>query len=192
MRLASCLLVAATLAIGACKGRDSIGVRVTTTHPARTDDDGTGEGENAIAGLVGGAPFSDVATAFVIESPAAEATTVVYLSSTPLRCLDSSFAGWDHALAGGTMILELTVSGTTPGSFLVVTEPPLSPREGAAEWTRTSARGEPQEARSSGGWVTFDSLAPKGAAKGTFDLAFGTDHLKGKFGATFCPGGSEP
>lgn len=133
-----------------------------------------------------------MAAAFVIESPDSDATTVVYLFSNPVRCLDLSFAGWDHTIANGTLVLELKVLGKDPGAFLAVTGPVLSAREGAAEWMRASGDPPPIEVSSKGGWITLDTVSPRGPATGTFTLDFGSGPLSGSFNAAFCAGGHEP
>jgi hypothetical protein len=43
----------------------------------------------------------------VIESPDSDTTTVIYLLSKPVRCVDLSFSGWDRALGTGSSVLEL-------------------------------------------------------------------------------------
>jgi hypothetical protein len=150
------------------------------------DEDGT------VAGSAGGAPFTRIASAFVIENPESEATTVIYLFSNPVRCLDLSFSGWDRTITKGTLVLELKLLGKTPGSFLAVSTPTPSMREAAAEWMRASADPPPIEVRSTGGWVTLDTLVARGPTTGTFALAFGRGQLTGGFKAAFCAGGHEP
>jgi hypothetical protein len=109
-----------------------------------------------------------------------------------VRCLDLSFSGWDRTIANGTLVLELKLLGKAPAAFLAVTTPTLSMGEGAAEWMRASADPPPIEVRSTGGWITLDSLLPRGPTTGTFALDFGTSHLTGGFKAAFCAGGHEP
>ncbi len=121
-----------------------------------------------------------------------DATTVVYLLSKPVRCMDLSFSGWDRTIADGTSVLELKLQGKVPANFLVVAGPTLSAREAAAEWMRTSADPPPIEVQSRGGWITVDALSPGGPVAGSFALEFGADHLTGRFHAAFCPGGHEP
>jgi hypothetical protein len=57
---------------------------------------------------------------------------------------------------------------------------------------RTSSDPPPVEVRSQGGWITLDSIAGRGPARGSFLLEFGADRLTGKFDASFCPSGHEP
>jgi hypothetical protein len=52
--------------------------------------------------------------------------------------------------------------------------------------------GAVNEVRSSGGWITVDSLSPFGPAVGSFALTFGAGQLTGRFNAAFCAGGHEP
>src|SRR5580698_11022514 len=78
--------------------------------PAETD------GSNVLGGSIDGVPFTS-AMALWIESPDMESTTVIYLLSKPVRCLDLSFSDWDRHLPGGTTFLELTFFGHSPGTF---------------------------------------------------------------------------
>jgi hypothetical protein len=184
----------AAVALVACKGRDaSPTLDVLPASSSKASAEGMAvDATSTITGSVGGTPFTDVAAAFVIESPDSDTTTVIYLFSKPVRCLDLSFSEWDRALGTGSSVLELKVLGKAPGSYLSVATPTLSPREAAAEWKRTSATGVANEVRSSGGWITVDSLFPSGPATGTFALEFAAGHLTGRFNAAFCTDGHEP
>jgi hypothetical protein len=184
-------LSAVALALLSCKSHDARqGPGLPQIPRAETLAEDATDEQNTIAGSPGGLSFPQVAAAFVIESPDSDATTVIYLLSKPVRCLDLSFAGWDRTIAKGTSILELKVLGKAPGSFLVVTTTP-SKREGSADWTRT-AEPQPVEVHSTGGWIILDTLLPRGPATGSFSLEFERDQLAGKFNATFCAGGHEP
>jgi hypothetical protein len=185
--------VCAALFLLACKdGPPKSEPEAGPAPPAQTEVGDATEDESTIAGSAGGTSFTHVATAFVIESPESDGTTVIYLFSKPVRCLDLSFAGWDRTIARGTLVLDLRLLGKAPASFLVVTEPTLSSREAAAEWMRTSGDPPPVEVRSKGGWITLDTLSPGGPATGTFALDFGASRLSGSFKAAFCAGGHEP
>jgi hypothetical protein len=188
------LPVVALLAVLACKARDgSTSPSLPPPAPSKAcADSRAADAENTITGAVGGVAFTDIATAFVIESPDLDTTTVIYLLSKPARCLDLSFSEWDRLIATGTSVLELKLVGHAPGSFLAVTTPTLSPREAAAEWMRISAKGVANEVRSSGGRILLDSISPRGPATGSFALAFGGGQLTGRFNAAFCPNGYEP
>jgi len=181
------------LCLFACKDREAKPApELAALSPALTQTGDAAEEQGTIAGAAGGTPFTRVAAAFVIESPDADATTVVYLFSNPVRCLDLSFSGWDRTVENGTLVLELRLLGKAPGSFLAVTDPTFSAHEAAAEWMRTSADPPPVDVRSKGGWITLDSLSPRGPATGTFSLDFGASQLAGSFKAAFCAGGHEP
>jgi len=184
-------LLCAALCPVACTDRHSRPTPEVVAAPAPTSDDAAEE-KSTIAGSVGRMPFIHVRAAFVIESPDSDATTVVYLFSNPVRCLDLSFSGWDRTIANGTLVLELKLLGNAPGAFLAVTSSTLSARQAAAEWMRTSAEPPPVEVRSTGGRVTLDALVPRGPATGTFALDFGASQLTGSFKAAFCAGGHEP
>src|SRR3984957_19721280 len=184
-------LLCASLCSGACKGRQPRPAPELAVVPAQTPDDAAEE-KSTIAGSVGRMQFTHVADAFVIESPDSDATTVVYLFSNPVRCLDLSFSGWDRTIANGTLVLELKLLGNAPGAFLAVTSSTLSARQEAAEGMGTSAEPPPVEVRSTGGRVTLDALVPRGPATGTFALDFGASQLTGSFKEAFCAGGHEP
>jgi hypothetical protein len=185
----------ALLALLACKDREPSpapeAVPLSPT-PVQVDAPVEEQGPGTITGVAGGTPFTHVAAAFVIEGPESEATTVVYLFSNPVRCLDLSFSGWDRAVSNGTLVLELKLLGKAPGTFLVVTGSTLSVREAAVEWMRTSADPPPVEVRSKGGFITLETLSAGGPATGAFSLDFGASRLTGTFKAAFCAGGHEP
>ena len=188
------VVVLAAFALLACKGHDANpapDLPLTALVHARLDDGGARR-ENAIAGSAAGTAFTTVEAAFVIESPESYATTVIYLLSKPVRCVDLSFSEWERAIPDGTMVLELKVFGNAPGAFLTVTTTPHSPREATADWMRTTPRGAEKVIPSDGGWITIDSLSSHGPATGTFALDFGASQLAGTFNATFCANGHEP
>ncbi len=181
------------LALLACKdGEPSPAPESAPLPPAPVPVDAPADEQGTIAGAAGGTPFNRVAAAFVIESPDSDATTVVYLFSNPVRCLDLSFSGWDRAVSNGTLVLELKLLGKAPGTFLAVKDGALSVREATAEWMRTSADPPPVEVRSRGGFITLETLSARGPATGAFSLDFGASRLTGTFKAAFCPGGHEP
>jgi hypothetical protein len=187
------LALLATIALFACKNREpSPAPENAPLPPAPVAVDASADDQGTIAGAAGGTPFTHVAAAFVIESPDSDATTVVYLFSNPVRCLDLSFAGWDRAVSNGTLVLELKLLGKAPGTFLAVTTPTLSAREAAAEWMRTSADPPPVEVRSKSGFIRLETLSTRGPATGAFSLDFGASRLTGTFKAAFCAGGHEP
>jgi hypothetical protein len=186
--------VLSSFAAMACKGGDAtpaLGVPAGPPAPARIDDGGRTV-ESTIAGAVGWVGVADVGAAFVIESPDSDETTVIYVLSKAVPCIDLSFSGWVDALDSGTSVLELKVLGKAPGSFLVVPTPAPSPRQAIAAFSRNSAKGAPYEARSTGGWITLESLSNQGSATGSFDLKFAAGRLTGRFNAAFCPNGHEP
>ncbi len=187
-------VVLASFVTPACNGRDAPpapGVLAGPLAAAGIDDSGR-TGESSIAGAVNGAAFAEVPAAFVIESPDSDGTTVIYLLSKPARCVDLSFSHWVDAIESGTSVLELMVSGKAPGGFFVATAPTPSWHQAAASVSRTSIAGASNEARSTGGWITLESLSNRGPATGSFDLKFTTGRLTGKFNAAFCPNGHEP
>jgi hypothetical protein len=186
--------VAAAFVVLGCKGREaSMALESSPSPLSRAQvDSGGPQGRSTIAGSAGGVAFGDVEAAFMIESPDSDATTVVYLFSKPVRCVDLSFSGWDHTIPTGTMVLQLKVFGNAPGNFLSVTTTPLAAREAVAECMRTSPDGAQNDVISGGGWITLDSLSIRGAATGSFTLEFGAGELTGTFNAAFCADGHEP
>ncbi len=186
------LVVLSSFAALACKGRDASPARSVPVSPLWFAGDSGWTGKSSIAGTVGGTGFAEVGTAFMIESPDSDASTVIYLLSKAVSCIDLSFSGWIDALESGTTVLELEVFCKVPGSFLVVTTPTPSWHQATASLSRTSANGASSEARSTGGWINLDSLSYRGVATGSFDLTFAKGRLTGEFEAAFCQNGHEP
>ncbi len=186
--------LAAALAMMACKGRDATPAPdLSPAPPAHAQvEDGGPQGGSTVLGSACGAAFTDVEAAYVIESPDSDGTTVIYLFSKPVSCIDLSFSGWERVIPNGTMVLQLKLAGKAPGNYLTVATTPPSAREAAAECMRTSPRGTTSDAPSGGGWITLDSLSARGPATGTFLLEFGAGLLTGRFSAAFCADGHEP
>ncbi len=149
------------------------------------------DGPNVLGGSPDGMPFIS-ATAFRIETPDMESTTVIYLLSNPVRCLDLSFSDWDRHLPGGTTFLELKFFGNSRGTFWAVNAQVPAPKQVAVTYVKPSARGPSNEVRASGGTVNLDAAPPREAVSLNLSLAFGSHQLTGKITALFCPGGHEP
>jgi len=148
--------------------------------------------ENVVAGVACGAPFSHVSSALRIESPDSNATTVIYLLSNPVTCVDLSFAGWDRTVIQGTTVLELKVFGKTPGTYRVG-EGPVNARVAAVECSRNAGRRAHRRGALDGGLgqprYAVSVVLPR------LDISRSTSrevHVTGTFDATFCPGGHEP
>jgi hypothetical protein len=189
-RLGGAFLVAAATA---CRGRNVPGPTESgQVAPALVASASQDAGAGNVSGRVGGRDFGGVASAFRIESPDSNADTVVYLFSTPVRCLDLSLADWDDRLDPNTMVLELHLVGRTPGSYLAVDSPEPAAHEAIVRASQASARGGPRESRATGGWITVEALSRGGPASGAFELTFGTQPVTGRFDAEFCGGGHEP
>jgi hypothetical protein len=124
----------------------------------------------------------------VIESPESDNTTVIYLTSTPVGCVDLSFSGWDRMIGAGTSILQLKVPGMRPGRYRVV----MPPTEATAKWMQSEGARPSSEMDSEGGWISVDAVSARGAAMGTFVVDFAAGRLAGTFNANFCPNGHEP
>jgi hypothetical protein len=176
----------------ACQGRDPTPAELSQDQPGPTQLGDGIEAKSGIAGAVGGSAFDHVAAAFLIESPESERTTVIYLTSNPVQCVDLSFSGWDRLIATGTLVLQLKVVGKLPGRYLAVSPPTVSPREGTAKWIRNERPRPSSEMDAQGGWITIDTLSARGPTRGSFELEFAAGRLIGKFNAVFCPNGHEP
>jgi hypothetical protein len=153
--------------------------------PAETD------GSNVLGGSIDGVPFTS-AMALWIESPDMESTTVIYLLSKPVRCLDLSFSDWDRHLPVGTTFLELKFFGHSPGTFWAVNAEIPAPEQVVVTYVKTFAGGTSNEIRASGGTVNLDAAAPRDSVSLNLSLAFGSHPLTGNVTALFCPGGHEP
>jgi hypothetical protein len=149
------------------------------------------DGANVLGGSADGVPFT-TATAFRIESPDLESTTVIYLLSKPVRCLELSFSDWDRHLPGGTTFFELKFFGNSPGTFWAVNAEVPAPKQVAVTYVKPSAAGTADEVRPSGGTVDLGAAAPRETVSLNVSLAFGSHHLTGTIPALFCPGGHEP
>jgi hypothetical protein len=146
---------------------------------------------DTIVGSADGKPFTNAA-AFFIESPDVDSTTVIYVFSRPMRCLDLSFSGWDQELPQQTTFLELKVFAREPGALPAVTAEAPGPGEAVASYTRSAGAATPNETRATGGTVTLAAFAPGTSATVTFSLVFGTHRLMGNVTAVYCLGGHEP
>jgi hypothetical protein len=135
------------------------------------------DGSNVLGGSVDGVPFTS-AMALWIESPDIESTTVIYLLSKSVRCLDLSFSDWDV--------------GHSPGTFWAVNAEVPAPEQVVVTYVKTFAGGTSNEIRASGGTVNLDAAVPRDAVSLNLSLAFGSHPLTGKITALFCPGGHEP
>jgi hypothetical protein len=177
----------------ACHGRDASPSSDASPAPLATHvrDEDTSPGNNVIVGSAGGAAFRTVEAAFVIESPEAAATTVIYLFSKPVSCVDLSFSAWDHALPRETVVLQLKLLGKEPGRFLAVTTP-AAPGEAAAQCMRVTAAGAEHVVAAKGGEISLDSVSVGGPARGRVALNFGATQMGGQFTATFCANSYEP
>ncbi len=187
--------LALSLCLIACKSRTPRGLSEASAL-GNGGATATGAGPEAggagvLTGSADGTPFTNAA-AFVIESPDVEATTVIYVLSRPVRCVDLSFSEWDKRLPGETTFLELKFSGHAPGTFWAVETDVPSPGQVVATYSRPSAGGASDDIRSTGGTVTLATIAPRDAASVSFSMAFGSHQMTGNLTALFCPGGHQP
>jgi hypothetical protein len=150
------------------------------------------DGSGSVDGTVNGDAYASVAAARVIGSPDSKSTTVVYVFSRPVACSELCSPGWDERIKDQTQSLELKLFGKTPATFSVVKTATPAAGETSVNYTLSSTTSTPQELGASSGQVVLAALDASGAAKGSFDLNFGTDALKGSFDAAYCPGGHEP
>jgi hypothetical protein len=188
MRAASRIL-AATAILAACHGRNPAGLDGGMATADGTAD--VGAQEPGIIRGAGGKVIARVASAYVIESPDSDGTTVVYLFSRPVRCLDLSVPDWDRSLEEGTQVVKVTLSGGSPGRYRVLGSTPTR-GEASLEASRATPRGAVQEVRASQGWLVLDALVPRGAAAGSFGVDLDRDRWDARFEAEFCQGGHEP
>jgi hypothetical protein len=148
-------------------------------------------GSGVVTGSADGMPFTNAA-AFLIENPDLESTTVLYVFSTPVSCLDLSFSEWDRRLAKGTSFLELKISGRAQRQLPVEMTGAPGPGEAVARYARSAAPETSNETRATGGTIALMTFFPRSSATVSFSLAFGKNHLNGNVIAAFCPGGHEP
>ena len=148
-------------------------------------------GSGGVTGSADGRPFTNAA-AFLIENPDLESTTVLYLFSKPVSCLDLSFSEWDRRLARGTNFLELKIFGRAQRPLPVVMTGTPGPGEAVARYARSAAPETSNETRATGGTITLAMFLPRSSATVSFSLAFEKNRLNGNVTAAFCPGGHEP
>ena len=188
-RAAYALALAATV-IG-CKGKEPAKLSPAPVTPDALAMANAQPGSGVITGSADGRPFTDAA-AFVIESPDVESTTVIYIFSKPVRCVDLSFSEWDRHLPRGTTFLTLKISGPAQRQLNAVKTETPGPGEAVANYARSAAPEIPNETRATSGSVTLMTFVPRSFATVSFLLAFGSNPLIGDITATFCPGGHEP
>ena len=140
-----------------------------------------------IAGSANGAPFSGVASAFLIGAPDSASTQVVYLFSIPVECSVLGSTGWDTRVPTGAHALELKMLGSEPATYGVT--PSATPAAGEASVNATLAG---NEQAASGGSVVLETLSAGASASGHFSVQLDTESLTGSFVATFCADGHEP
>jgi hypothetical protein len=148
-------------------------------------------GSGGVTGSADGRPFTNAA-AFLIENPDLESTTVLYVFSAPVSCLDLSFSEWDRRLPSGTSFLELKIFGRAQRQLPVEMTGTPGPGEAVARYARSAAPETSNETRATGGTITLATFLPRSSATVSFSLAFGKNHLNGNLTAAFCPGGHEP
>jgi hypothetical protein len=190
-RLRSALAAALVVVVLECNGKEP-----TRGSPARETADALAmaNAQPVLGGLTGsadGRPFTNAA-AFLIENPDLESTTVLYIFSTPVNCLDLSFSEWDRRLATGTNFLELKIFGRAQRPLPVVMTGTPGPGEAVARYARSAAPETSNETRATGGTITLTRFLPRSSATVSFSLAFERNRLNGNVTAAFCPGGHEP
>jgi hypothetical protein len=160
--------------------------------PSPVAVNGLAQAKGTVTGSVNGKPFRGVEAAWRIESPDVEGVNVVYLFSSPVRCIDLSFTGWDRGFDNGTTVLALEMFGTTSGDYLVGPGPAPSSHGAIVQWIGPSSHAAPSSITATGGWVVLDASVPRSSTSGSFDVSFGANRLTGTFNASFCAGGHEP
>jgi hypothetical protein len=138
-----------------------------------------------------GALIAPRESSFVIESPDADAATVVYLFSKPVRCLDLSLPGWDKLMGDKTFVLEIVLGGKGPGTYRVTTTA-LGPDGASVQVPRSSGRAGGESLQAGDGAVRLESRRPRGAAQGSFDVTVGGRQWLARFDAEYCAGGHQP
>jgi hypothetical protein len=174
-----------------CKGKEPAKLPPAPAIPDALATANAQPGSGVVTGSADGTSFTDAA-AFVIESPDVESTTVIYIFSKPVRCLDLSFSEWDRHLPRGTTFLALKINGPPQRQLNAVKTETPGPGEAVANYARSAAPEIANETRATGGTVTLMAFVPRSYATVSFSLAFGRGPLIGDITAAFCPGGHEP
>jgi hypothetical protein len=191
------LLLASTATWGSCSSGSS----------KAADPSGSG----TITGAGSLASWAKVAASHWIAKPAVGSPPVIaYLFESPVDCSAMTTVGWDLALKGAILELDLWELGPTgpvltgSGARPLLGESPISaPRTftiatagGTATASYLFGQANPD---ATGGTVTVDALNPSRNVMGSLDVTFpasggatGPASAKGSFDATWCGAGIEP
>ena len=135
--------------------------------------------------------MANVLSTYVIENPDSEETTVVYLFSTPVRCLDLSLPDWDTSIGEANLALEVVVGGREPGMYRVVDSSPAR-GEASIRTVRSPSHARSAELHAVNGWVRLEAATPGSSVKGSFEATVGASGWVARFNADDCPGGHQP
>jgi hypothetical protein len=174
--------LAATLIFAGC-GTSSTGAPGTdgAIKDGGSNDVATSLPGNAIHGTVMGMLFSAVSSSYWVQNPSpGGAPTLVFLADESLSCQSLSVSGWDKTLGANTQLLEIGLPGPTASTFHILMD------------ADANYLGGPYNPSADAGSITITAVNVGQSLDGTFDLAFGTDALRGTFDAHFCPSGVEP
>ncbi|HNI36523.1 MAG TPA: hypothetical protein PLV93_14070, partial [Microthrixaceae bacterium] len=111
--------------------------------------------------------------------------TLVYLSSVSLTCAQLMVSRWLGDVAVGAQIIEIVVPSTRASGTVAV-------EEGGAEVNYAAGgKSSAYEVAATDGHVTFTQSEPGVKVVGTVEASYaGADaEVRGRFYATFCPGG---
>jgi hypothetical protein len=98
--------------------------------------------------------------------------------------------GWDERIKNNTQMLEIALTGTTPGTYPISVEP--EPPEGEATLAAKYKTADGlQESVATAGSVTIDSIDGDSVV-GSFDVTFPDGQASGTLSAANCSEGREP
>jgi hypothetical protein len=159
--------------------RTAVALAVALSFTACGSEPG-GDPSNIMVGTIAGYDLQVLSATFIGDGSNAS----IYLSSSPDECGER----FDHRVSPNARILWLVVSGTAPIGAGHYESPDVFRSPGAEFSVRKedchSAFTELADATT----IDFESFSsgPGGRTVGRYEVTIGSDHVSGRFDATFC------
>lgn len=147
-------------------------------------------GSGQITGSVLSSGFDTIAAAYKLGHVDVPGITVLFGFSKTVTCCEMQDEGWDERVKNGTLMVEISLTGTTAGTYPVSTaaEPPAGEASVVAKYKSTAGL---QESEATAGTVIIDSISG-GKVVGSFDVTFADGQASGSLSAADCADGAEP
>lgn len=156
---------------------------------SKTCDEGVA-GSSQIDGKTLGNSFKKIVAAYTLGHVDAPGITVIFAFDHAVTCCEMQDLGWDERVENGTLMLEIGLAGTQPGTYPVSTaaEPPAGETSVIAKYKSSAGL---RESVASAGTVTIDSISG-GRVVGNFDVTLADGQLSGSLKTASCDKGREP